>query len=80
MAVSSLSELTLDSDQRQQVMSALLIGLESFGEIERLRNAAKLIEFDGAIPERFNDLRPFSPGDADTVSLFAEALRYINRS
>ena len=73
------SKYVLDYDQVKEIRHALLIGLASFGEIERLSNARDLYEIDGKkVPE---DLSPLHPtGNADTVSLFAGALRDLEYS
>ena len=64
----------IDADTLELVVDMLLVGLQSFGEIERLLNAAKLQELAGEpVPEM---MRPIHPtGDAETVSRFADALR-----
>jgi hypothetical protein len=61
----------------EKIRDMLLIGLASYGEIERLENAQKLEKLcETKIPE---DLRVIHPtGSADTVSDFAEALRQVD--
>lgn len=67
------SKYVLEHDQVKEIRHVLLIGLASFGEIERLSNARDLYEIGGEkVPE---DLSPVHPtGNADTASLFAAAL------
>jgi hypothetical protein len=73
------SKYVLDHDQVKQIRHALLIGLDSFGEIERLVNARELHELGGdKLPEELCALHP--TGAADTVSLFAGALRSLEYS
>jgi hypothetical protein len=73
------SKYVLDHDQVKQIRHALLIGLASFGEIERLVNAGELHELGGdKIPENLHALHP--TGAADTVSEFAAALLYLDYS
>lgn len=53
--------LTLGQEEVRAIRRALLVGLDSYGEIERLRN--------GAV-----DLAPRDTGSPETVSDFAMAL------
>ena len=58
------------------IRSALLIGLASYGEIERLSDQAGIITACGK--ELPDGMRPIHPtGSADTVSNFAEALSLL---
>jgi len=58
-------------------MSALLIGLESFGEIERLINACEVAQLGRReVPKSVRPLHP--TGSADTIGVFATALRYMH--
>lgn len=69
--------LILESDQRDIVMDALLIGLTAYGEIERLTDKLKkLVELGGMdLPK---DIIPRHPtGSADTVGVFASALSFM---
>lgn len=72
------NDLTLEYDQLQVIIDALLIGLDSFGEIERLDNAVDILEVSKIeVPEL---LRPKHPtGAADTVGVFATALRLLQQ-
>ena len=68
--------LSLDEEQITAIRRALLIGLDSFGEIERLQNVVEL----NNIGQRHtpDNLRPLHPtGAANTISDFAAALRYL---
>jgi len=67
--------LTLDQDQVKHIRDALLIGLASYGELERVINWADTEKALGCE----SDLKPLHPtGNADTVSVFAEALAYVS--
>ena len=66
----SIKDLTLEDYDRKTIINALLIGLDSYGEIERLDNAVEVLKIcNTEIPE---SLRPIHPtGSADTVGIFA---------
>lgn len=67
-------QYVIDHDDLQDVIDLLLIGLQSFGEIERQRNAWSLHNLGGQNPHE--DLRAIHPtGDAETITKFADALR-----
>jgi len=70
---STASKRGLNAEEVTMVRLALLVGLESYGEIVRLQNAADIAASCGApIPE---NMRPIDPtGSARTVCDFAEAL------
>lgn len=71
------NELKLDDEQRKAIITALLIGLESFGEVERVINRFDIEVASNQNP--FDDLRPIHPtGCSDTVGVFAAALRYLH--
>ena len=71
---------TCSLEERDSIMRALLIGLSAYGEIERVRNAAELAKLSSAWQEWMQDLVPLDQtGAADTVVLFADALRSVNR-
>jgi len=71
---------TCTLEERDCIMRALLIGLSAYGEIERVRNLAELAKLSREWQESMNDLVPLDPtGSADTVGLFADALRSVNR-
>lgn len=75
--MSDENTITLDAEQVKAIRSALIIGLSSFGEIERLCNRADIHEsYEAPLPE---GLKPIHPtGCADTVGVFANALAYLN--
>ncbi len=68
--------ITLDCEAVAAIRRALLIGLSSFGEIERIDNQCELIKISGEeVPE---GLKPIHPtGCCDTVGEFANALRFL---
>jgi hypothetical protein len=61
----------------KNIRSALLIGLASFGEVDRLTNRAAVLESYGdALPD---GMRPIHPTMChETVGEFAEALRALD--
>jgi hypothetical protein len=68
----------IDLETCRAIRHALIIGLSSYGEIERLCNAHSIHAGIGgeAIP---GELRPTHPtGSADTVADFADALASIH--
>lgn len=69
----------LDHDQVKTIRHALLLGLASYAEIERLNDVQKThLMFGQAIHE---DLRVLHPtGSAETVAEFAAALRDLEYS
>ena len=72
--------IVLDEEARNEIIKALLIGLDSFGEIERLGDAyLARAELSGEhLPD---DLKPIHPtGMSDTVGIFASALRSLHRN
>ena len=67
----------LENGELREIRNALHIGLASYGEIERLTNSYGLAELSGKRPA--TDLKPIHPtGAPDTVSMFANALRYVD--
>lgn len=76
----SNKEIILDIEQQKEVNYALLIGLESFGEIERIIDELK--GFDIASTVQIPELvRPIHPtGSNDTISTFATALRFMQQT
>ncbi|SNX58825.1 hypothetical protein SAMN06296273_0291 [Nitrosomonas ureae] len=74
-------ELSIDAEQQKAINHALLIGLDSYGEIERISNeigVKDLCPGGNRIPD---SIRPIHPtGSADTISIFATALRYIQQA
>lgn len=66
----------LSTDHAALIRDMLLIGLSSYGEIERLTNAATTARLCGEhVPADLAALHP--TGDADTISKFADALMLI---
>lgn len=64
--------IQIDHETIRTIRKAIVIGLQYFGEIERLLNAAELSD------SHFPNLRPVHPtGNADTVGDFADALAYL---
>lgn len=78
-AMSEDGALVLEDEARNAVIQALLIGLESFGEIERIFNACDIAQMRGEhVPK---EVKPSHPtGSADTIGVFATALRYMHQS
>lgn len=64
-------ELIISRGELHDIRDALLIGLASYGEIERLCDAA-------FPPGQLDVIHP--TGSADTVGDFAEALRHVARA
>lgn len=68
---------SFDLADYEAIHEPLLVGLASYGEIERLANAQGIAELAGqSIPPGLRVIHP--TGSADTVSAFAEALRTLN--
>jgi hypothetical protein len=71
------SERKITLSELQDLQEALLIGLESFGEIERVIDRFELEQLCGRQPDI--ELRPLHPtGSPGTLGLFATALRICN--
>lgn len=67
----------LDAYQVQAIRHALLIGLDSFGEVERL-DYEYGVETDVRKQYVSKELKPIHPtGSPDTICEFATALRYL---
>ncbi|MBX3640646.1 MAG: hypothetical protein KF888_09050 [Nitrosomonas sp.] len=72
------NDFLLDAEQKKVITDALLIGLESFGEIERVTDELKGCDMAATVKIP-NSVRPFHPtGSNDTIGVFAEALRYMH--
>lgn len=68
-----IKELQIDI---RKIREALLIGLESFGELERVIDQFQLLESCGRPASK--ELRPIHPtGAPDTIGVFAAALRLL---
>ena len=78
-AIADVPCFTLSFSQIAAIRRALLIGLDSYGEIERLSNHVQLMNLGKEeIPD---ELRPIHPtGCSDTIGEFATALRHIEIS
>lgn len=71
-----VGSLLLNPDEVKAVRHALLIGLDSYGEIERLTNEVEFHKMRGGAD--LGELRPLHPtGSAHTVGDFAAALRFL---
>lgn len=68
--------ITLELDQANAVLDALLIGLASYGEIERTIDAFETLCSGPLKPAK--ELRPLHPtGSANTVAEFATAISLL---
>jgi hypothetical protein len=72
------SGVRIEPEQIEAIREVLLIGLASFGEIERLSNAVDIEEdiCRRPVPKEFHPIHP--TGSADTVCKFADALRSLD--
>lgn len=71
------ARIELDVEEVRMIRNALLIGLDCFGEVERVRDAydVEVEVAKNAVPET---LRPLHPtGSPDTICEFATALRLL---
>lgn len=77
MSATTTIDSTIDLDALRSIRKALIVGLASFGEIERLQNAFEIQAVRGEeIPE---DMHPIHPtGNCDTVGEFANALAFVD--
>lgn len=68
---------TLDAEAIKAIRYALIVGLDSFGEIERVRNYAGFMgKHKDPLPD---DAIPAHPtGSDETIGAFACALAYLN--
>ncbi len=67
----------IDLESCRAIRKALLVGLHSFGEIERLDDTWQRHEISNK--ELSRELRPIHPtGNAETVGYFADALSAID--
>lgn len=68
--------LTLDSYQVATIRRALLLGLSSLGEVQRVRDHFEAsIALGQSIDEKFRPVHP--TGSPETVGEFADALLYL---
>ena len=71
----SCHQINLESIRAMR--KALITGLASYGEIERLSDKWECLELVGETPN--DELKPVHPtGNADTVGDFASALAYLD--
>lgn len=69
--------VTLDEEAVEAIRYAIIAGLSSYGEIERLRGQAYAFkEMNKPIPDLLVPLHP--TGSDDTIGAFATALAYLN--
>ena len=75
--ITPTSSLNITMDSVRAIRHALHLGLESFGEVERVTDCYDTLA--NILKEPVNkDLRPIHPtGASDTVGRFAEALRAL---
>ena len=74
-------ELKLGIEEQKAIINALLIGLESYGEIERICDAVLTADHCPNAYKLPDFVRPIHPtGSADTIGVFAAALRYMQQS
>lgn len=73
--------LILDAETQNAINNALLIGLESYGEVERISNEIEVEKFTSAMPSMPDSVSPIHPiGSAGTIGVFAAALRYMQQA
>jgi hypothetical protein len=77
-------ELVLGIEAQKEIIEALLIGLHSYGEIERVSNQVEKFDYLATEnPSKYTipkSARPIHPtGSADTIGVFASALRYMQQ-
>ena len=73
-------ELRLGIEEQKAIIDALLIGLESYGEIERICDEVKGADYCPNVYKFPDSIRPIHPtGSADTIGVFAAALRYMQQ-
>jgi len=71
------AERKITLSEIEAIERALLIGLESFGEVERVIDKFEMKEMCGHAPNR--EMRPLHPtGSPETIGWFATALRICN--
>ena len=74
--------IAISTEDIRELRSVILIGLSSFGEVDRLRDEVAGLDaaLDAAQIPYPGALRPIHPtGSNDTISQFAEALRILER-
>jgi|GEM_PF-4497973 len=74
------SGLLLGAKQKKVIADALLIGLESYGEIERVNNELRIAEQNPNIGRLPYSLQPIFPLSSDyPIGVFTAALRYMRQ-
>lgn len=72
--------LLLGAKQKKVIADALLVGLESYGEIERVNNELRVAEQNPDIGRLPNSLQPIFPLSSDyPIGVFTAALRYMRQ-
>ena len=72
--------LILDAEQKKVIADALSIGLESYGEIERVNNELRIAEQNPDIGRLPYSLQPIFPLSSDyPIGVFTAALRYMRQ-
>ena len=72
--------LLLGAKQKKVIADALLIGLESYGEIERVNNELRIAEQNLDIGRLPYSLQPIFPLSSDyPIGVFTAALRYMQQ-
>ncbi|HZQ61641.1 MAG TPA: hypothetical protein VFC24_09850 [Casimicrobiaceae bacterium] len=79
MAVNDSSKGTLITDEElRSLLNVTLVGLASYGEVERLYEACQSLElFNRAVPEELRVIHPTA--SSETIGEFADALRILAR-
>lgn len=74
----STAAIQISNEEHEVIMKALLIGLESFGEIERLIDRVEVATKVGGetLPDGCTPVHP--TGAPDTIGCFAHALRALH--
>ena len=74
-------ELILGIEEQKAIINALLIGLESYGEIERISDEVLTADHCPNAYKLPDSVRPIHPtGSADTIGVFAAASRYMQQA
>lgn len=77
-AMTDSETITLDREAVVAIRAALLVGLASYGEVDKLCDCANVLrEMGTPLPDLFSPTHP--TGSDDTVGQFAEALSYLNQ-
>lgn len=72
-----MTRVTFTREELSWIREIVLIGLQSFGEVEKAIAAKELLERSGVeLPSCFDIRHP--TGESDTVAKFADVLRILN--